>query len=86
MKIEFPALPENETKEVVFEIKNSSNKNYLVEAVPPNLTLCGIIVNPLVIPLAAGRSSLVSFKYYSKFRDFNAYTLADLYKPKGTDG
>jgi hypothetical protein len=24
MKIEFPALPENETKEVVFEIKNAT--------------------------------------------------------------
>jgi len=81
-KIEFPALPENEFKEVVFEIRNNSQKNYMTEVVPPNLTLSGILVNPLVVPLAAGRSALVSVKYHSKFRDFNAVTLDELYKPK----
>jgi hypothetical protein len=79
-------LPENESKEVVFEIKNTSNKNYMVEAVPPNLTLCGLIVNPLVIPLGAGKSSLMSFKFNSKFRDFNAQTLDELFLPKEIDG
>lgn len=44
------------------------------------------MINPLVIPLAAGRSSLVSVKYHSKFREFNALTLEELYKPKGSDG
>jgi hypothetical protein len=49
----------------VFEIKNISHKDYLIEAVPPNMKLSGLIVNPLVIPLAAGRSSLMSIKYIS---------------------
>lgn len=37
MLIEYPALPENEAKEVVLELKNNSTKNYIVEIVPPNL-------------------------------------------------
>lgn len=86
MKIEFPALPENEQKEVVFEIRNASKKNYMVEVVPPNPQLSGILVNPLVVPLQADRSALVSFKYLSKFRDFTPYTLEDLYKPKENEG
>lgn len=44
------------------------------------------MVNPLVIPLAAGRSSLVSIKYISKFREFTAAALEEIYKPKTVDG
>jgi hypothetical protein len=58
----------------------------MAEVVTPNFTLSGILVNPLVVPLAAGRSSLVSIKYHSKFRDFNAVTLDELYKPKLGEG
>lgn len=86
MKIEFPALPENETKEVVFEIRNTSQKNYMLEMIPPNFQLTGILINPLVVPLSGGKSALVSFKYHSKFREFNARTLEELYKPKIKDG
>ena len=64
-KIEFPALPENENKEIVLELKNSSQKNLMVELVPPNFKLSGLIVNPLVAPLAGGKSTLVSVKYVS---------------------
>lgn len=42
------------------------------------------------MPLSAGRSTLLSVKYHSKFRDLTAAVLEDLYKPKpnpdGTDG
>lgn len=81
-KIEYPALPESEEKEIVLELKNNSHKNYMVEVVPPNLTISGILVNPLVVSLTAGRSSLVSVKYSSKFRSFNSMTIEDLKKPK----
>ena len=49
----------------MLEIKNSSIKNLLMEVVPPNYSISGILVNPLVIPLQAGRSSLLSIKYHS---------------------
>jgi hypothetical protein len=85
-KLEFPALPENEHKEIVLEIKNSSQKNLMMEVVPPNFQLSGLIVNPLVVPLSAGRSTLLSVKYHSKFREFTASALEDLYKPKYIEG
>jgi len=53
-KLEFPALPENEQHEIVLEVHNSSQKNYLIEIVPPHLNLSGLIVNPIVKPLPAG--------------------------------
>jgi len=72
---------------VVLEIKNTSQKNLIMEVVPPNYQISGIMVNPLVIPLQGGRSTLLSIKYHSKFRDFTASALEDLYKPKlGLDG
>lgn len=40
------------------------------------------MVNPLVIPLGEGKSSLVSIKYHSLFRTLTAASLEDLYKPK----
>jgi hypothetical protein len=58
----------------------------MIEVVPPNFQLSGLLVNPLVVPLAGGRSTLVSFKYHSKFREFNAYTLEELFRPKAADG
>jgi hypothetical protein len=85
-KLEFPALPENEHKEIVLEIKNASAKNLMMEVVPPNFYLSGLLVNPLVVPLSAGRSTLLSVKYHSEFRDFNAAALEDLYKPKFNEG
>lgn len=53
-----------------------------MEVVPPNYSISGLIVNPLVVPLQAGRSSLLSIKYLSKFREFTASALEDMYKPK----
>mmetsp|Transcript_21197 Transcript_21197/g.20360 ORF Transcript_21197/g.20360 Transcript_21197/m.20360 type:complete len:85 (-) Transcript_21197:4-258(-) len=44
------------------------------------------MVNPLVAPLGGGKSTLISFKYISKFRDFTAELLEELYKPKIGDG
>lgn len=54
----------------------------MLEVVCPNYQLCGLMINPLVIPLAGGRSSLLSIKYHSKFREFTPFVLQDLYKPK----
>jgi hypothetical protein len=62
-KIEFPNLPESESCEVVVQLSNDSHKNYVVELVPPNLNISGIVVNPLVTDLKAGRSALVCIKY-----------------------
>ena len=58
----------------------------MIETVPPHYHVSGIMVNPLVVPLAAGRSALVSIKFHSKFRDFTAAALEEIYKPKSIDG
>ena len=82
-KIEFPCLPESEISEVVVQMTNDSKeRSYLMELVPPNLQLSGIVVNPLVTSLAPGKSTLVSIKFNSKFRDITYNTMDDLYKPK----
>jgi len=79
--MEFPSLPENETQEIVFEVSNPTQKNYLIEFVPPNPKLSGLMVNPLVKELPGGRSGLISIKYTSLFREFTAKALEDLLKP-----
>lgn len=35
-KLEFQSLPEEESKEIIVELKNTSSKLMLVELVPPN--------------------------------------------------
>jgi len=79
-------LPEGESKEVIVEIKNTSNKMLLAEVVPPNYQLSGIMVNPLVIPMAPGKQALVSIKYHANFRDLTAAALNNIHKPKPIDG
>ena len=64
-KIEFPCLPETEFSEVVIQVTNDSAKNYIVETVPPNLLIAGLMVNPLVTDLKAGRSALICIRYNS---------------------
>ena len=54
----------------------------MVELVPPNPRLSGLVVNPLVKTLAAGSSTLVSVKYNSKFRDLTYQSLQDVDKPE----
>ena len=80
--LEYQALPEGESKEVVIELKNNSPKMMMVEVVPPNFQLSGLIVNPSVIPMAPGRMALVSLRYSAAFRDLTASGLADMNKPK----
>lgn len=70
-KIEFPCLPEGEFSESVIELTNQSGKNYTVEVVPPMQALSGLTVNPLVKPIEAGKSTLVSVKFDSSFRDLS---------------
>ena len=68
-KIEFPCLPEGEFSESVIELSNKSGKNYTIEVVPPVNAVSGLTVNPLVKPIEAGKSTLVSVKFDSCFRD-----------------
>lgn len=51
--------------------------------VPPNPKLSGLMVNPLVQSLAAGKSTLVSVKYTSKFRDLTHQILSNVDRPEG---
>jgi len=81
-KIEFPCLPETEFSEVVVQVTNESSKNYVVEIVPPNNQVCGLMVNPLVTDLKAGRSSLICIRYNSAFRDLTLKRMEELFKPK----
>lgn len=83
MKIEFPALPEEEFNEVVLSLTNNTQKEYNIELVPPNPQLCGLMVNPLVKELPAGKATLVSIKYTSKFRDFTNKVLTEINQAKG---
>ena len=81
-KIEFPSLPETEFCEVVVQVTNDSQKNYVVEVVPPNMQVSGLVVNPLVTDLKAGRSSLICIRYNSAFRDLTRQQMENLFKPK----
>ena len=58
----------------------------MAELVPPNYNLSGIMVNPLVIPMAPGKQALVSIKYHANFRDLTAAGLNNINKPKPIDG
>lgn len=85
-KAEFPCLPEGEFSESVIELTNKSGKNYTIEVVPPMNAMSGLTVNPLVKPIEAGKSTLVSIKYDSKFRDLTYQTHADMMAPKNDIG
>ena len=74
-KIEYQALPEGESKEIIVELRNTSQKMMMIELVPPNFQLSGLIINPLVIPMSQGRQALVSIKYVAGFRDLTALAL-----------
>jgi hypothetical protein len=58
----------------------------MVELVPPNSKLCGIVVNPLVKTIPAGTSTLVSLKYSALFRDLTHAALEASKKPAGASG
>lgn len=85
-RIEYPALPENENFEVVFELSNHSQKNFMIEICPPNPKLSGLMINPLVKTLSSGSSMLISMKYLAAFREFNAQALEALHKLDEKDG
>jgi len=57
----------------------------MFEVVPPNLNVSGLIINPLVAEIAPGKSTLVSMKYISSFRDLTYKIMDDLFKPKEKD-
>ena len=80
-KIEFLSLPEQEFAEVVVELRNTSAKDFTFEVVPPMNGISGLTVNPLVKPIMSGKSTLVSIKYNSEFRDFTYQTMENLVKP-----
>jgi len=81
-KIEFPCLPEDEFSESVIELTNQSAKNFTFEMVPPSRELSGLTVNPLVKPIEAGKSTLVSVKFDSKFRDLTYSRYEEFTAPK----
>ena len=58
-----------------------SQKGYTIECVPPLGALSGLVVNPLVQPVQAGKSTLVSIKYNSDFRDLTYKFVDDEIKP-----
>ena len=80
-KIEFPCLPQQEFSEVVVELSNNSAKNFLVEMVPPLKEVSGLTVNPLVKPIEGGKSTLISIKYNSEFRDLTYTKMNEIIKP-----
>lgn len=50
--------------------------------VPPLARVSGLLVNPLVKDLDAGRSTLVSIRYDSKFRDVDYKLMMDIMQPE----
>ena len=80
-KIEFPALPKSEFAEVVVTVQNTSHEDYMVEIVPPNKMISGLTVNPLVKSLEPGKSTLVSIKYDSQFRDLSHRLMKEMNNP-----
>lgn len=84
-KIEFPALPETEFNETVFSISNHSTKEYMIEMVPPNLRISGLLCNPLVSIIKPGGGALMSMRYNSKFRDLTYVVNSTLNDPIESD-
>lgn len=80
-KVEFPSLPQQEFSEVVVELSNSSQRNFTIEVVPPMNEVSGLTVNPLVKPIEAGKSTLISVKYNSEFRDLTYAKMNEIVKP-----
>ena len=80
-KIEFPSLPQQEFSEVVVELANNSQRNFTVEVVPPLAAVSGLVVNPLVKPIEAGRSTLISIRYDSAFRDLTLARQNEIMRP-----
>lgn len=61
--VEFQTLPENEKADVVFQVQNLTNKEYMLEIVPPPLKLSGLMVTPLVLEMKAKQVGLISVTY-----------------------
>ena len=80
-KIEFPSLPQQEFSEVVIELSNNSQRTQMFEVVPPLGQVSGLTVNPLVKPIEAGKSTLISVKYNSEFRDLTYAKMNEIVKP-----
>lgn len=53
---------------------------------PPLNKVSGLLVNPLVKDLEAGRSTLVSIRYDSKFRDIDYKTMMSIMQPEIGEG
>lgn len=62
------------------QLTNDSTKNYMIELVPPNLKISGLLINPLVTELKAGKSSLVCIRYNSDFRDLTYARMQELFR------
>lgn len=52
----------------------------MVELMPPKHQLSGIMLTPVVMQIPPNKSALVSIKYTSGFREFNAMTLERIQK------
>ena len=50
--------------------------------VPPHSGVSGLVVNPLVKPLEAGKSTLIEIKYDAKFRDLTYSRMNEIFRPK----
>ena len=55
----------------MFQIQNLTNKEYILEVVPPSFKLSGILVTPNVIEMKPKSAQLFSVQYASDFRIFN---------------
>jgi len=63
--VELQALPENEKTDVVFQVQNLTNKEYMLEVTPPPLSLSGLMVTPLVLEMKGKSAGLISVTYHS---------------------
>ena len=52
---------------------------------PPTKEISGLTVNPLVKPIEAGKSTLVSVKFDSKFRDLTYAAYEEMTAPKKSE-
>lgn len=75
-------MPESEFNEVVLELTNTYSRPFTFELVPPHYAVSGLTVNPLVKSLEAGRSTLVSIRYDSKFRDADYKMMQQIMAPE----
>jgi hypothetical protein len=77
-KIDFPALQIEEKVSTNISIKNTANKDIIIEFFLPDFQLCGLKMTTMVATIPSQKKIDVNLEYSSFFKKLGAFTLLDL--------